>query len=54
MKWFQHDTDASNDVFLQETEDRFGDSGYAVYFKILEMYGSDFNTKNFPNKYLSP
>ena len=44
MKWFQHNTDSYNDPDISDAEDIFGDAGYAVFFKILEIYGREFNS----------
>lgn len=41
MLWFRHLTNAMNDVFIQELERKFGDTGYAFWFKTLELIGSD-------------
>lgn len=40
MKWFKHMTDASTDLFVQDLEERFGDTGYVFWFKTLELLGS--------------
>jgi len=34
--WFSHDADASNDEKIIYLESKFGHTGYAVYFKLLE------------------
>jgi len=36
MTYFPHDTDASSDEKIRTLELKFGNNGYAVYFKILE------------------
>ncbi len=36
MAWFKHDNDASDDIFIQHLEEKYGLEGYARYFKILE------------------
>lgn len=41
MKWFKHSTDASEDVRIQRLEERYGNIGYAVFFKCLEMVGKE-------------
>lgn len=46
MKWFQHSTDSYNDPDISDAEDLFGDAGYSVFFKILEIYGREFNSIN--------
>lgn len=37
MKWFKHISDASEDLFIQDIESKFGDFGYAFWFKTLEL-----------------
>lgn len=37
MKWFKHDTDASNDPKIRKLKKRFGMAGYGVYFNLLEL-----------------
>jgi Domain of unknown function (DUF4373) len=41
MKWFQHQTDASDDIKIKRLEDKLGISGYAVYFKVLEKVAKE-------------
>lgn len=43
MKWFQHSVDSHDDPDISDAEDLFGDAGYNVFFKILELYGREFN-----------
>ena len=43
MKWFQHSTDSHDDPDISDAEDMFGDAGYTVFFKMLEIYGREFN-----------
>lgn len=43
MDWFKHNTTSIDDPDIQEAEDLFGDAGYAVFFKILEIYGKEFS-----------
>jgi len=50
MKWFQHNTDSYNDPDISDAEDVFGDAGYSVFFKILEIYGREFNSINSEGK----
>ena len=52
MKWFQHSTDSYNDPDISDAEDLFGDAGYSVFFKILEIYGREFNSIN-PDGFLN-
>lgn len=40
MKWFKHLTDAMDDLFVKDLEKKFGDSGYAFWFKTLELIGN--------------
>lgn len=44
MQWFKHQTNAASDPVIADAEDEFGDAGYSVYFKILEIYGTEFNS----------
>lgn len=37
MKWFKHDSDASNDPKIKKLRKKFGMAGYGVYFNILEI-----------------
>jgi hypothetical protein len=37
MKWFKHDTDASNDPKIKKLKKKFGMFGYGVYFNLLEI-----------------
>lgn len=37
MKWFKHDSDASNDPKIKKLKKRFGMVGYGVYFNLLEI-----------------
>ena len=36
MKWFKHMSDASDDEFIADLEDKFGLEGYARWWKMLE------------------
>jgi len=40
MKWFKHVSTAMDDLFIQDLERKFGDSGYAFWFKTLELMGA--------------
>src|SRR5690242_17382418 len=40
MKWFKHFSTAMDDLFIRDLESRFGDSGYAFWFKTLELIGA--------------
>ena len=46
MDWFQHDTDSHDDPDISDAEDKFGDAGYSVFFKTLEIYGKEFSHLN--------
>jgi hypothetical protein len=37
MKWFKHDTDASNDPKIRKLKKKFGMAGYGIYFNLLEI-----------------
>ena len=37
MLWFKHWSDASHDLFIQELCERYGDTGYAFWFRTLEL-----------------
>ena len=39
MKWFKHMSDSSSDLFIQDMEAEFGDTGYTFWFKTLELLG---------------
>jgi hypothetical protein len=41
MKWFEHDTNASNDKKIKHLIMRHGAVGYAVYFHCLELIAGD-------------
>ena len=43
MEWFKHKTASMDDPDIIEAEDLFGDSGYNVFFKVLELYGKEYN-----------
>lgn len=40
MKWFKHFTTAMDDLFVKDIERKFGDTGYAFWFKTLELIGA--------------
>ena len=40
MKWFKHLTTAMDDLFVKDIERKFGDTGYAFWFKTLELIGN--------------
>lgn len=46
MDWFKHKTTSADDPDIMEAEDIFGDAGYNVFFKVLEIYGKEFNSTN--------
>ncbi len=37
MKWFKHFSTAMDDLFVKDLERKFGDTGYAFWFKTLEL-----------------
>ncbi len=41
MKWFQHQSDASDDIKIKRLERKFGLQGYAIFFKILEKVAKE-------------
>ena len=43
MRWFKHDTDSINNEDISDAEDEFGDAGYSVFFKMLELYGRKYS-----------
>lgn len=58
MKWFKHDTDASDDIKVRRLEEEYGNDGYAVFFKILEIIGKEgekcrLNLEKYPKKWVS-
>ena len=46
MKWFKHSVDSHEDPDISDAEDLFGDSGYTIFFKTLEVYGREYNRLN--------
>ncbi len=42
MKWFKHFTDASDDEFIADLEDRYGWEGYGRWWRLLEIVGMQF------------
>lgn len=40
MRWFKHVTTAMDDLFIQDLEAKFGDTGYVFWFKTLELLGA--------------
>ena len=58
MKWFKHDTDASDDIKIRRLEEEYGNDGYAVFFKTLEIVGKEgaksrLNLEKYPKKWIS-
>lgn len=41
MKWFQHQSDASDDIKIKRLEYKLGITAYAVYFKTLEKVAKE-------------
>ena len=46
MKWFKHDTDASNDAKIKRLLLRHGAEGYAIYFHCIELIAGDVSENN--------
>lgn len=46
MKWFQHDSNASNDAKIKKLILRHGAYGYAVYFHCVELIANDLDVHN--------
>ena len=46
MKWFQHDSDATQDAKIKKLLIRYGAVGYAVYFHCLELIANDVSETN--------
>lgn len=47
MKWFKHDSDASQDAKLKKLLIHYGYEGYGLYFHCLELICGDLSDKNF-------
>lgn len=43
MEWYKHSTGSHEDPDINELWDEFGDSGYVMFFIILEIYGKEYN-----------
>lgn len=46
MDWFKHPTGSHEDPDISDAEDEFGPIAYVVFFKVLEIYGREFNRLN--------
>ena len=46
MKWFKHDSDASNDAKLRKLRHKYGTDGYAVYWYCLELVARNVDKHN--------
>jgi hypothetical protein len=46
MEWFKHKTNAHDDPVISSAWEKFGDAGYVVWFVLLELYASNYNSKN--------
>jgi hypothetical protein len=58
MKWFKHDTTASDDIKIKRLEEEYGNDGYATYFKTLEILGLEgikgrLSLEKYPKKWIS-
>ena len=43
MEWFKHKTASHDDPDIADCEDIYGDAGYTIFFKLLEIYGQEYN-----------
>ena len=48
MKWFKHDSDASNDAKLRKLRHKYGSNGYAIYWYCLELVAGNVEKHNLP------
>jgi len=46
MKWFKHDSDATQDAKVKKLIIRYGAIGYAIYFHCLELIAGDVSESN--------
>lgn len=46
MKWFKHDSDASNDAKLRKLRHKYGAQGYGVYWYCLELIARNVDKHN--------
>jgi len=46
MNWFKHSVDSHDDPDISDAEDLFGDAGYTIFFKIIELYAREYNNTN--------
>lgn len=46
MKWFKHDSDASNDAKLRKLRHKYGAQGYGVYWYCLELVARNVDKHN--------
>jgi len=46
MKWFKHDSDASNDAKLRRLRHKYGAEGYAIYWYCLELIARNVDEHN--------
>ena len=46
MKWFKHDSDASNDAKLRKLRHKYGAQGYGVYWYCLELVARNVEKHN--------
>lgn len=46
MKWFKHDSDASNDAKLRKLRHKYGAQGYGVYWYCLELIARNVDEHN--------
>ena len=58
MKWFKHDSDASDDIKIKRLEEEFKNDGYAIFFKTIEIVAKEgekgrISFQKYPQKWLS-
>src|SRR5512137_320701 len=46
MKWFKHDSDASNDAKLKKLRLKYGAQGYGIYWYCLELIARNVEKHN--------
>ena len=46
MKWFKHDSDASNDAKLKKLRLKYGSQGYGIYWYCLELIARNVEKTN--------
>ena len=46
MKWYKHDSNAHNDAKLKRVKNKFGITGYGIYWYCIELIASKVDKKN--------